>query len=183
MRSPPLMLDRNASMLPHGLPERRTDRLKTLLRRQIPGATEESVLRALSSHDAACRANDGTTGKCKRAISGARKDRRCGRDARPAMLLLRPAVRARRLSTRSSLSKSVPCNIIVIATGSCPVRNYLKPKVTPVAPSTRVTGLSEKNVVAYNFVSVRRFSATRQVENAVLALARTAPVAAAAARI
>jgi len=38
------------------------------------------------------------------------------RDARPAVLLL-PAVRARRLSTRSSLSKSVPCNIIVMATG------------------------------------------------------------------
>ena len=105
-------------MLPRGDPERRTNRLKTLLRRQMPGATEESVLaRALSSHDVACRANDGPIGECGRAFSGAMKCPRCGREARPAMLPLRPAVRARRLSTRLSLSKSVPCNIIVMATG------------------------------------------------------------------
>jgi len=104
-------------MLPRGGPERRTNRLKTLLRRQMPGATEESVLgRAVSSHDVACRANNGPIGECGRALSEATKGRRCGRDARPAMLPL-PAVRARRLSTRLSLSKSVPCNIIVMATG------------------------------------------------------------------
>ncbi|WP_128970909.1 hypothetical protein [Bradyrhizobium tropiciagri] len=38
-----------------------------------------------------------------------------------------------------------------------PVVDYLKPKVFSVAPSTRVTGLSEKNVVAYNFVRARHF--------------------------
>ena len=104
-------------MLPRGDPERRTNRLKALLRRQMPGATEESVLaRALSSHGVACRANDGPIGECGRPLSGAMKGRRCGRDARPAMLPL-PTVRARRLSTRLSLSKSVPCNIIVMATG------------------------------------------------------------------
>ena len=63
------------------------------------------------------------------------------------------------------------------------VGNYLKPKVLPVVPSTRVTGLSEKNVVAYNSVSVRRISADRPNENAVLALAPVAPVAVAAAPI
>jgi hypothetical protein len=38
-----------------------------------------------------------------------------------------------------------------------PVDDYLKPKVLSVAPSTRVTGQSEKNVVAYNSVGVRHF--------------------------
>jgi len=83
----------------------------------MPGATEESLLaRAVSSHDVACRAKDGPVGDCGRAFSGAMKGGRCGRNARPAMLPLWPAVRARRLSTRLSLSKSVPCNIIVMAT-------------------------------------------------------------------
>jgi len=104
-------------MLPRGDPERRTNRLKALLRRQMPGATEEGGLgRAVSSHDVACCANDGPIGECGRAFSGAMKGRWRGRDARPSMLPM-PAVRARRLSTRSSLSKSVPCNIIVMATG------------------------------------------------------------------
>jgi hypothetical protein len=64
------------------------------------------------------------------------------RDVRPAMLL--PAPEAQRLSTRSSFSKSVPCNIIVLAAGGWPAEYYLKPKVFSVEPSTRVTGLSEK---------------------------------------
>lgn len=38
-----------------------------------------------------------------------------------------------------------------------PMVDYLKPKVFSVAPSTRVTGLSEKNVAAYNSVRVRHF--------------------------
>jgi hypothetical protein len=38
------MLDRNALMPPRGEPERRTNRLKALLQRQIPGAAEESLL-------------------------------------------------------------------------------------------------------------------------------------------
>ena len=38
-----------------------------------------------------------------------------------------------------------------------PVVDYLKPKVFSVAPSTRVTGLPEKNVAAYNSVRVRHF--------------------------
>ncbi|MGY3528281.1 hypothetical protein [Bradyrhizobium sp. USDA 4452] len=38
-----------------------------------------------------------------------------------------------------------------------PMVDYLKPKVSSVASSTRVTGLSEKNVAAYNFVSARHF--------------------------
>jgi len=44
MRSPPLVLDRNASKLPRGEPERRTNRLKALLQRLISGATEGSLL-------------------------------------------------------------------------------------------------------------------------------------------
>jgi len=111
----------------------------------MPGATEESLLApTLSSHDVACRANNGPTGGCQRVFSGTVKGRRRDRDVRPAMLLPRPAVLARRLSTRSSLSKSVPCNIIVVAAGPWPATNYLKPKVSPVVPSTRVTGVSEK---------------------------------------
>ncbi|MCC8957283.1 hypothetical protein H8B02_28760 [Bradyrhizobium sp. Pear77] len=38
-----------------------------------------------------------------------------------------------------------------------PVVDYLKPKVFSVAPSTRVAGLPEKNVAAYNSVRVRHF--------------------------
>ncbi|MBR1021881.1 hypothetical protein JQ559_21005 [Bradyrhizobium viridifuturi] len=38
-----------------------------------------------------------------------------------------------------------------------PMVDYLKPKVFSVASSTRVTGLSEKNVAAYNFVRARHF--------------------------
>ncbi|MCP3407372.1 hypothetical protein [Bradyrhizobium sp. CCGB01] len=38
-----------------------------------------------------------------------------------------------------------------------PVEDYLKPKVFPAGPSTRVTALSEKNVVAYNSIRVRHF--------------------------
>ncbi|MGY3590418.1 hypothetical protein ACVIGB_010000 [Bradyrhizobium sp. USDA 4341] len=38
-----------------------------------------------------------------------------------------------------------------------PVVDYLKPKVFSVAPSTRVTGLPEKNVAAYNSVRTRHF--------------------------
>jgi hypothetical protein len=62
------------------------------------------------------------------------------------------SVQARRLSARSSPSKSVPCNIIVMAAGPWAAENYLKPKVVLGRPSTRVTALSEKNVVAYNFI-------------------------------
>ncbi|MGC2780343.1 MAG: hypothetical protein WA418_32385 [Bradyrhizobium sp.] len=98
-------------------------------------------------------------------------------------MLLLPTVRARRLSTRSSFSKSVPCSIIVMVTGPWPARNYLKPKVLAVGPSTRVTALSEKNVVAYNFVRVRRFRAAHPYGETVLALAPTVPVIGAAARI
>jgi hypothetical protein len=83
------------------------------------------------------------------------RDRCQNRDARLAMLL--PPVWAQRLSTRSSFSKSVPCNIIVMATGSRPAEDYLKPKVICRLPSTGVTGLSEKNVAAYNFVRIRQF--------------------------
>jgi hypothetical protein len=74
------------------------------------------------------------------------------RDTRPAMLL--PAVQARRLSTRLSFSKSVPCDIIVSATGivlaTGPGKDYLKHKVFSVGASTRVMALSEKNLVASN---------------------------------
>ncbi|WP_342722728.1 hypothetical protein AAFG07_26260 [Bradyrhizobium sp. B097] len=38
-----------------------------------------------------------------------------------------------------------------------PMVDYLKPKVFSVAPSTRVTGLPEKNVAAYNSVRARHF--------------------------
>jgi hypothetical protein len=71
--------------------------------------------------------------------------------------MLLPALQARRLSTRLSFSKSVPCNIIVLATGGSPAAYYLKPKVFSREPSTRVTGPSEKNVLAYNFVGLARF--------------------------
>jgi hypothetical protein len=83
--------------------------------------------------------------------------------ARPAMLL--SAVHARRLSTRSSLSKSVPCNIIIMAAGPWAGIDYLKPKVFLVGPSTRVTGLSEKNVVAYNSVGMPRFLCLFALQN------------------
>jgi hypothetical protein len=63
-------------MLPRGDPERRTNRLKALLRRQIPGATEESLLaRALSSHGVACRSNNGPIGQRGRAVPEAMKNR------------------------------------------------------------------------------------------------------------
>ncbi|WP_128089550.1 hypothetical protein [Bradyrhizobium viridifuturi] len=51
-----------------------------------------------------------------------------------------------------------------------PVVDYLKPKVFSVAPSTRVTGLSEKNVVAYNFVRARHFPSFLSPENWVVGL-------------
>ncbi|MBR0712354.1 hypothetical protein [Bradyrhizobium liaoningense] len=89
-----------------------------------------------------------------RTICGAMRGRCHGRDTRLAMLL--PAVQVRRLSARLSFSKSVPCNIIVMATGSRPVEDYLKPKVISGRPSTGVTGLLEKNVVAYNFARIRQ---------------------------
>jgi hypothetical protein len=76
------------------------------------------------------------------------------RDARPTLLLA--AVQARRLSTQSSLSKAVPCNIIVSAAGMAAM-DYLKPKVFSVEPSTIVTAPPEKNVVAYNSVKARQF--------------------------
>ncbi|WP_426425159.1 hypothetical protein [Bradyrhizobium genosp. A] len=96
----------------------------------------------VSSHGEACRSSRGPIGGNGRMSREAMKGGCRGRDARPAMLL--PALQARRLSTRSSFSKSVPCNIIVLATGGSSAAYYLKPKVFSVEPSTRVTGLSEK---------------------------------------
>jgi hypothetical protein len=57
---------------------------------------------------ARCAATGGHLSKRKKAnAAAAMRDR--------AMLL--PAIQARRSSTRLSFSKSVPCNIIVMATG------------------------------------------------------------------
>jgi hypothetical protein len=69
----------------------------------------------VSGHGDACRLNRGPMGGQLVSLGVTAGDGR-RRDTRPAMLLL--AVQARRLSTRSSLSKSVPCNIIVLAAGS-----------------------------------------------------------------
>jgi hypothetical protein len=94
----------------------------------------------VSSHGEGCRSDGGSIGG-KRRISVEPMNGDRGRDARLAMLL--PAVQVQQLSTRSGLSKSVPCNIIVVA-GARPAADYLKPKVVLVEPSTRVMALSEK---------------------------------------
>jgi hypothetical protein len=109
----------------------------------------------VSSHGDAGRSDNGPLGGCRRASLEKMKGHWRDRDARPAMLL--SAVHSRRLSTRSSLSKSVPCNIIVTAAGPWPAIDYLKPKVFLGRPSTRVAAPSEKNVVAYNSAAMPRF--------------------------
>ncbi|MGY8667737.1 hypothetical protein Q3C01_36005 [Bradyrhizobium sp. UFLA05-109] len=74
-----------------------------------PGAMTMSLLgENVSSHGDAGRANVGRLGGDHWPTDAEMSDR----DARPAMLL--PAVQARRLSTRSRFSKSVPCNIVAL---------------------------------------------------------------------
>jgi hypothetical protein len=108
-----------------------------LLQRQMPGAAQEHSLGRHQSHGEICRLSGLIGGVSLGAMTGD-----ChGRDTRPAMLLW--AVKARCSSTRSSLSKSVPCNIIVVRRHR-PVENYLKPKVLLGDSSTRVMAPSEK---------------------------------------
>jgi hypothetical protein len=47
-----------------------------------------------------------------------------------------------------------------MAAGPWPADDYLKPKVFLGWSSTRVTALSEKNVVAYNFIGSSPFPLT-----------------------
>ncbi|MHC2258155.1 hypothetical protein ACVILK_007847 [Bradyrhizobium embrapense] len=110
-----MMLDTNI-WKPGREPGLRTNRLKALLQRQTPGAARGSSLgRGVTGHGEACRSNSGRGGRNRRASVETKGGECRSRDARPAMLL--PAIAVRRLSTRLSFSKSVPCNIIVLATG------------------------------------------------------------------
>ncbi|WP_194455055.1 hypothetical protein [Bradyrhizobium sp. CCBAU 53421] len=64
-----------------------------------------------------------------------------------------------------------------------PADDYLKPKVFSVAPSTRVAGLSEKNVVAYNSVRARQILHLFVPQNGPHRRDRKGPPAGLAARI
>jgi hypothetical protein len=120
-----------------------------------PGRDEnEFAGPGVSSHGGACRANE-PFWRHRWSSPGRMKGRWRRSNARPTMLL--PAVRVRRLSTRPNLSKSVPCNIFAFGHRLVPVADYLKPKVFSAGPSTRVMAPSEKNVVAYNSVSLAHF--------------------------
>lgn len=163
MLSPPLMLGLKAwkRIRKTELPSR----WKALLRRRNVRRDQREFARpGVSSHGEACRSSRRPIGGNGRPSLEAMKRGCRGRDARPAMLL--PALQPRRLSTRSSFSKSVPCNIIVVATAGSPVAYYLKPKVFSQETSTRVTGPSEKNVLAYNFGGVAAFRSSLRREKA-----------------
>ena len=73
----------------------------------------EFARQGVNGHDVGCRRNSGPVGRSRRASFEATKGRCRDRDARAAMLL--PVVQAGRLSARSSLSKSEPCNIIIVS--------------------------------------------------------------------
>lgn len=73
----------------------------------------EFARQGVNGHDDGYRRNSRPIGRGRRASFEAMKGRCRDRDVRSAMLL--PVVQAGRLSARSSLSKSEPRNIMIVA--------------------------------------------------------------------